>query len=305
MATRPVVVINHATDPLALEIVTLLDEAADLQLDLRLCTDEPRALASGYAHYAGRDVAFVRRTPQALAGARLALLGDETGVEPATTRITLLGERPTPGATVALLEVDPDALDEATRHIEVPDGVSTALALIAEALSPSIKRIGGTVLEPVASRGPKALEELYEQTRALFARTELPTEILGDRLAFNVLAQPDRTLDLAAVLGGAPPVALRRLLVPVFGGTTLALELVVGPLSSAQAQAKLAAQEGLAIDDAPSPASAVGTDAVQVLAPGDGDKRGEILRVYAVVDEVRRTAKNFVDVIRAVLAQET
>lgn len=252
---------------------------------------------AGFVRYRGADLTVEVATPERLAGVDIALLGDAACVEAGAVAIAL--DTDAADAPVVLADLNPAAVDDHRGTIEVPDGGSIAVALLAAAVGDGLARVSGTVLQPVSVLGPQAIEELYEQTRALFAHHPLPQTHIRGRLAFSVLdGRPLATLEnLCGV-----PVTLSPLLVPVFGGTTLSLELWFDrEVSLGQLRERLEGHARIDLRDEVSPTDAVGDDRVLVrLISGAAGP----IRVLAVADEVRLSARALLEVAREVVAQD-
>jgi aspartate-semialdehyde dehydrogenase len=96
-------------------------------------------------------------------------------------------------------EVNPHAIAQYTnRGIIANPNCSTIQMLVA--LKPikdavGIARINVATYQAVSGTGKEAIEELAEQTRALFNHKDVKTEVYGKRIAFNVLPQIDVFLE--------------------------------------------------------------------------------------------------------------
>jgi len=91
-----------------------------------------------------------------------------------------------------LLEIEPDVAQDDRRF-----AVAHPLALVlAEALAPLDRRFGlreamAVVLRPAADFGDRGVEELRQQTVGLLSFAQVPMELFGGQLAFNILPQAD------------------------------------------------------------------------------------------------------------------
>ena len=72
-----------------------------------------------------------------------------------------------------------------------PHPGSIAIALILRALEQyGLKAVTGTVIQPVSMLGAGALDELFAQARSILTFSgEMPDEILGSQLVFNLIAE--------------------------------------------------------------------------------------------------------------------
>jgi len=96
----------------------------------------------------------------------------------------------------------------------------------------AVREVVGLILRPAADHGEEGLEELRQQTANLLNFTEMPTEVFGGQLAFNVIGTPatSETRPLAervAVESGSllgwndRRLTLSLVTVPVFHGHSL------------------------------------------------------------------------------------
>jgi len=209
-----------------------------------------------------------------------------------------------------------DVDDYGTRNLIVsPDAPAIALAVVLHALqealpqaAPLIIRVVASILEPASGAGRAGIAELEQQTIELMHGRSVEPAVFPQRLAFNAVPQVGELL-----AGGASKEeqqtlhALRRLLkdphfaasitrvrVPVFFGTTLALNVeTAAPLTAAAARAALRNAPGILFDDdadAPryaTPATVVGQDATCVGRIRD-DQTGHGLDLWVAIDNIRK-----------------
>ena len=111
--------------------------------------------------------------------------------------------------------------------IRSPHAATVGLAHLVEALDelgPS--RVDASVLVPASIHNDSAgLDELFEQTRAkLNFQQDIPTDVLGRELAFNILPLSGTAAlgeELSEVLGHTVTVSVQALQAPIFHGTAL------------------------------------------------------------------------------------
>ncbi len=189
--------------------------------------------------------------------------------------------------------------DVAGRRVYVsPHPVAIALALILGPLEAlAVERASGTALLPSSIRGQKGLDELLEQSRRLLAfQSEMPQDVFGRQLAFNVLPMPgaERVVqaDLTGLLGERPDVSVRHLQASVFHGCSLTLHLEFADSVEATSvrealsgAAHLDVAEGELSADDPSPIEAAGRDDVQVYGV---EAAGSRVSLQAVFDHLTR-----------------
>jgi len=161
-----------------------------------------------------------------------------------------------------------------------------------------------TVLRPVADFGEKGIDELREQTVLLLNFSEVPTEVLGQQLAFNVVPAGRlscETADETDVIRGQvqhlvrwdrPRLSLSLIAVPVFYGHALQISLKpssaidVDVLRAAMAAADISLPEGDAA--AQTPLDIIGEERLQV-ARIDVEDTGRI-SLWAIAGEAQKRA---------------
>ena len=291
---RCVVAVMDAGDVLGREVVQVLDD------DEAAFVSELRLFGGGEdttGHFRGRALPIRPYSPAAFKGVHIAINGGDREIASGAVAVALATEHS--DALLVVPGLDLSALEDHEGLVTIPDGVSMALALLARAFQGELERITGAVLLPASACGPKGIEELYAQTVALFNQDPLPDDVLGGRLAFNVRPTDYRFLGLDRL--GLPSVSLTTLLVPVFAGTTLVLDLWLrAPMGASAAAARIEAVPGLDLGDSAEPADLVGQPFVRVVRPEGGDR----LRVLAALDDVRITAASLVQVAREIADRE-
>jgi len=282
-----------------LDVLTDTEEAATWLKELRLFGSPDDA----FVRFRGQDHYPQAFSTKAFDGVEIAVGGGPRELEAGAVVVSVAGA-PDPENPVVLCELNPQDVEEHRGRIYVPTGAAAAIALLVNAL-PSVESADATVLEPASQLGPKAMEELFAQTVALLNHRPLETSVLGDRLAFNVLAGRGSLAGLASLV--SCPVRSRSMLVPVFGGTTIALTLHLGQETSTEAVVEcLRAAPGIdySEDDDPAhaqPAGAVGDASVRC---GLARVEGSVVSLLAVVDEVRREAVSLLRVASEIVAQD-
>jgi aspartate-semialdehyde dehydrogenase len=123
--------------------------------------------------------------------------------------------------------------------VAVPHALSSILAemLLPVQTAAGLTRAHAAVLCPANDYGAEGLEELREQTVRLFNFTEVPTDVFGRQLAFNVVPYrgvgrthvEERIADEVAGILGVPSgrLTVRMVLVPVFHGHAISLDVEV------------------------------------------------------------------------------
>jgi aspartate-semialdehyde dehydrogenase len=213
-------------------------------------------------------------------------------------------------------EVNPHAIAQyKNRGIIANPNCSTIQMVVA--LKPiydavGIERINVATYQAVSGTGKEAIEELAEQTRALFNQKDIVSEIYPKRIAFNVLPQIDAFQDngytkeemklvweTRKIMGDdsirVNPTTVR---VPVFYGHSEALHIETRKKISAEAAtALLKKAPGVVVMDEhkpggyPTPAlEAAGRDAVYVGRIREDISHPQGLDLWVVSDNVRKGA---------------
>lgn len=184
-------------------------------------------------------------------------------------------------------EVNGDLLTPQTRLIANPNCVATPLSLALKtlnALSP-LRRVVLSTYQAVSGKGRKAMDELYNQTKAILVGTPLKKEEFPKQIAFNLIPHID-TFDADGHTGEETKViqetrkilelpdlsmAITCVRVPVFIGHSMAVNVTFEtPFSPQEARAALKSTPGLLLMDRPqeegyaTPLDCLGEDVVFV-----------------------------------------
>ncbi len=146
------------------------------------------------------------------------------------------------GAPVVNASVNPEAIPEGAGVIATPHPVSQ---LVSTLLGP-IRRLGGlrraeaVVLQPASVLDAVGLDELYQQTLALMNFKDLPREMFGRQLAFNLFpawlrgrledhgaGRSGLEREILAITGGDYSLAVQAIQAPVFHGHAAIVHLVL------------------------------------------------------------------------------
>lgn len=186
--------------------------------------------------------------------------------------------------------------------------------LLAEVLGPIARGPGlgaatAVVLRPASDLGDGAAHELRRQVTGLLAFSEVPTEILGGRLAFDCLPQDgegERSREVSArverelrVLVGVEALFLQMVWIPRFHGHTLAVRVQVD--GGAEAVARALEDAGTAVvrprPSACSLEDASGRPTLEVAVGADGS---DAAWLWAAADGTdRRAAAEAVRIVRS------
>ncbi len=180
----------------------------------------------------------------------------------------------------------------------IPQALSLVLFELLEPLrrGPGFERATVTILRPAGDLGDAGVEELRLQVAGLLGFSDVPTETLGRRLAFNCYPETttsrspaDRIAGEVRTLLGVDPaaVAVRILWVPVFFGHGISVHLTLPEGGSAtaidDAWATAERIEPTGVADDCSPQATTG-DRRTLVAPAIPDGAGGVW-LWAVADE--------------------
>jgi aspartate-semialdehyde dehydrogenase len=172
-----------------------------------------------------------------------------------------------PDVPLVVPEVNPEAIARYTkRHIIANPNCSTIQMVVA--LKPlhklaKIKRIVVSTYQSVSGAGKEAMDELFNQTRAIYVNDAIKPEHFTKRIAFNVIPHIDTFMDDGAtkeewkmvvetrkILDPEIAVTATCVRVPVFIGHAEAINVEFErPISVEQARAALKAAPGVTVVD--------------------------------------------------------
>ncbi len=194
--------------------------------------------------------------------------------------------RQEPEIPLVIPEVNPESLAN-YRNCNIianPNCVALPLSMVLKPLldEAGLKRVVVSTYQSVSGAGRAAMDELFNQTRAIYMNQPVKKEEMSKQIAFNVIPQidnfrPDGTtceetkvaLETQKILGVSVGMAVTCVRVPVFIGHSLAVAVELeNPLSVGEARALWREFPGLSIvdyhqdDGFVTPAEVVGEDAV-------------------------------------------
>jgi aspartate-semialdehyde dehydrogenase len=219
-----------------------------------------------------------------------------------------------PDVPLVVPEVNPDAIAGYTRrHIIANPNCSTIQMVVA--LKPlhdlaRIRRVVVATYQSVSGAGKDAMDELFNQTRAIFVNDLVRPEQFTKQIAFNVIPHIDVFMDDGAtreewkmvvetkkILDPAIKVQATCVRVPVFIGHGEAVNLEFdAPLDEETARDALRAQPGLTVIDHRvdegyvTPAESAGEDAVFVSRIRSDPTVEHGLSLWVVCDNLRKGA---------------
>ncbi len=179
------------------------------------------------------------------------------------------------GPPLLHLGIHGDALPADRRVVAVPGPIGLLLADLLHPLHREfeVRRATAVVLRPASDFGEAGVEELRQQTVRLLNFVELPKDVFGRQLAFNVIPhkalagpepEPAVSAEVERLLGWTERrLALRLVTVPVFYGHAVSLHVRLGRDATVEQAARcLAAAEAVEVvaagHDAGTPLEAAG-----------------------------------------------
>jgi aspartate-semialdehyde dehydrogenase len=233
-----------------------------------------------------------------------------------------------PDVPLVVPEVNPEAIARYTkRHIIANPNCSTIQMVVA--LKPlhklaKIKRIVVSTYQSVSGAGKEAMDELFNQTRAIYVNDAIKPEHFTKRIAFNVIPHIDTFMDDGAtkeewkmvvetrkILDPEIAVTATCVRVPVFIGHAEAINVEFErPISVEQARAALKAAPGVTVVDHRvdegyvTPQECAGEDLVFVSRIRRDPTVPHGLNLWVVADNLRKGAALNAVQIAEVLARD-
>jgi aspartate-semialdehyde dehydrogenase len=259
--------------------------------------------------FEGIDIAFISATD---------VISREYGPRLAAAGATVIDDssvfRMDPQVPLVVPEVNPQAAHEAGRGIiAIPNCTTTPLVMALKPLHEAapLRRVVVTTFQSVSGTGAAAMEELMEQTRALFLFKTPEAKVYPYQIAFNLLPQigsfsPEgdcseetKIINESRKILGLPQLRITAttVRVPVLRCHCEAVNIETeGPLHPDHARALLAAASGVVLEDEPAkrrypmPLAATGKDAVFVGRVRADQSVPHGLNLWLVADNLRKGA---------------
>lgn len=227
-----------------------------------------------------------------------------------------------PQARLRAPMVEPSAGDASRLHV-IAHPAAIALALFLHRLQQTapIRRCVVVVFEPASERGQAGLDELQQQTVGLLSFQKLKKKVYDAQVSFNMLPQYgedaprsleqiELTIDkhlatLLSKLGAVPMPSLRVVQAPVFHGYSFEIWVEFEQSPDTQAITKALNREPIDVRpkdlEPPTNAGIAGQSGIAVgaITPDRNDARA--CWFWMVADNLRITADNAVEVVRALL----
>ena len=227
-------------------------------------------------------------------------------------------------------EVNPEAIAGYTKKGIIANPNCSTIQMVV-ALKPlhdiaKIKRIVVSTYQSVSGAGKEAMDELFNQTRALFsASTNVPRTVFAKQIAFNVIPQIDSFMEdgntkeewkirveTRKILGGDIEVTATCVRVPVFVGHAESVNVEFeSPITVAQARKALQKAEGVVLIDKQemedgfiTPIEIAGDDPVYVSRIRKDETVKHGLNLWVVADNLRKGAATNAVQIAEVLVKD-
>lgn len=226
-------------------------------------------------------------------------------------------------------EVNPEAIKGYTKKGIIANPNCSTIQMVV-ALKPlhdlaQIKRVVVATYQSVSGAGKEAMDELFNQTRALYSNSSVPREVFAKQISFNVIPQIDTFMDDGAtkeewkmmvetkkILDPNIEVSATCVRVPVFVGHSEAVNVEFKkPITVAAARKALQKAEGVVVIDKPdpqegliTPAEIAGEDSVYVSRIRKDESVKSGLSMWVVADNLRKGAATNAVQIAEVLAEK-
>jgi aspartate-semialdehyde dehydrogenase len=200
-----------------------------------------------------------------------------------------------------------------------PAAVVLALLLLRLQKAGQVERAVAMVFEPASEHGQKGMDELHEQTVNLLSFQQMPKNIFGVQVAFNMVARyGDHSVPALAtvqsqvlkhyqrIVGDYAPVpSLLLVQAPIFHGHAFAIHLELGQVADLESISRALAGEHVNLthgaEEAPSNVNAAGQSDIQVSIAADASQPNGFW-LWAASDNLRIAAANAVECAEAMAA---
>ncbi len=205
MKNKPIIAVLGATGLIGNELVVLLDEKKLSCGGIRLFASEESV--GEYYKVGAEEITVELLTENSLEGIDIALCAlppeltlsyIELAKKSGTVFIDLSSaSRENASSPLVVNGVNDSLITELTSLISTPRSVVVQLAPIFNAIQKEAKitRVVMSTYQAVSSAGKAAIDELWEQTRAVFTQKEMPNEVFHHQIAFNSVPQIDLITD--------------------------------------------------------------------------------------------------------------
>ena len=204
--------------------------------------------------------------------------------------------------------------DLTTVGVAAPHPAALMLAVVLSRLQArfGVASLAATLLEPASQAGSAGVDELHQQTVGLLSFQEVPKQVYGTQVAFNVQGSlgEEATVDLAdarariradisRLLGGefAGSISLNLLQAPVLHGYVVSAYVRLGSTASVD-QVRSALQGGILVaDEELAPSNQAATESGNLIVRVESvDERSQAHWLTMAADNLRIAARNAVEV---------
>lgn len=212
-------------------------------------------------------------------------------------------------------EVNPEAIKGYSKRGIIANPNCSTIQMVV-ALKPlhdlaDIKRVVVSTYQSVSGAGKEAMDELFNQTKALYSNADAAREVFAKQISFNVIPQIDvfmedgstreewkMRVETQKILGAGIEVCATCVRVPVFVGHSEAVHVEFKkPLTAAAARKALQKAEGVVVIDKQdpengfiTPAEITGEDPVYVSRIRQDESVKNGLSMWVVADNLRKGA---------------
>jgi aspartate-semialdehyde dehydrogenase len=231
-----------------------------------------------------------------------------------------------PGAAVRspwierqLGQAQPRELQPGPAVIAHPAAVVLALLALRLQKTFQLKSIVATVFEPASEHGQKGMDELHEQTVKLLSFQEMPKNVFGTQVAFNMVSRyGEQSLPALSTIGdrvlkhyvriagpGLLQPSLLTIQAPIFHGHAFAINVEVDGTADVEQIARALAGEHVNVthsaDDAPTNVNAAGQADIQVSVLPEANQPNRFW-LWAATDNLRIAASTAVECAETIVA---
>ena len=200
-----------------------------------------------------------------------------------------------------------------------PAAVVLALFLLRLQKAGRVERAVATVFEPASEHGQKGMDELHEQTVNLLSFQQMPKNIFGVQVAFNMVARyGDHSVPALATVQSrvlkhyqrivgqhASTPSLLLVQAPIFHGHAFAIHVELAEVADLESISRALAGEHVNLthgaEDAPTNVNAAGQNDIQVSIAADASQPNGFW-LWAASDNLRIAAANAVECAEAMAA---
>ncbi|MBV8051360.1 MAG: segregation protein B [Acidobacteriaceae bacterium] len=216
-------------------------------------------------------------------------------------------------------QTQPRELQPGPAVIAHPAAVVLALLALRLQRSFRLKSMAAILFEPASEHGQKGMDELHEQTVKLLSFQDMPKNVFGTQVAFNMVSRygeqsvpalstvGDRVLKHYRRIAGDDVLqpSLFAIQAPIFHGHAFAIHVEVAATADLEQLSKALAGEHVNVthgaDDAPTNVNAAGQSDIQVSVLPDTNQQNRFW-LWAATDNLRIAASTAVECAETIVA---